>query len=229
MKKIYLIGDCHVSRVSEHYGKNKVTPSLVDVVFWGKAAKSVWNLDFKKMYEEEELSSGKEEQLFYGDGVIPFSDIKDDGILLSWFGYVDIRTFLSGYDNADEVAKKYIKEIVNNFKNSTIVIIEPLPQFTEMMLKYEGISPHYTYQQRLNQNKKFLDSLHKYAHDAGITNFIFQSQILDAVGVKELTPDMTHNKAHHPVDGLKDEYNSKILDLFIKKSLELLNDWSWIR
>jgi hypothetical protein len=218
-----------VSRVSEHYGKNKVTPSLVDVVFWGKAAKSVWNLDFKKMYEEEELSSGKEEQLFYGDGIIPFSDIKDDGILLLWFGYVDVRTFLSRYDNADEVAKRYIKEIVNNFKNSTIVIIEPLPQFTEMILKYEGISSHYTYQQRLNQNKKFLDSLHKYAHDAGITNFIFQSEILDAVGVKELTPDMTHNKAPHPVDGLKDEYNSKILDLFIKKSLELLNDWSWIR
>jgi hypothetical protein len=229
MKKIYLIGDCHVSRVSEHYNKNKAMHNLVDVVFWGKAAKKVWDLDFKKMYEEEELSSGKEEQLFYGDGVIPFSDIKDGGILLSWFGYVDIRTFLSGYDNADEVAKKYIKEIVNNFKNSTIVIIEPLPQFTEMMLKYEGISPHYTYQQRLNQNKKFLDSLHKYAHDAGITNFIFQSQILNAVGVKELTPDMTHNKAHNPVDGLKDEYNSKILDLFIKKSLELLNDWSWIR
>jgi len=229
MKKIYLIGDCHVSRVSEHYSKNKAMQSLVDVVFWGKAAKKVWDLDFKKMYEEEELSSGKEEQLFYGDGVIPFSDIKDDGILLSWFGYVDVRTFLSGYDNADEVAKRYIKQIVDNFKNSTIIIIEPLPQFTDMMLKYEGISPYYTYDQRLNQNKKFLDSLHKYANEAGITNFILQSDILNALGVEELIPDMTHNKAPHPVDGLQDEYNIKILNLFIQKSLGFLNDWSYIR
>jgi hypothetical protein len=30
---------------------------------------------------------------------------------------------------------------------------------------------------------------------------------------------MTHTKAPHPVDGLKDEYNEKILNLFIKKGL----------
>lgn len=229
MKKIYLIGDCHVSRVSEHYRNVKAVPALTDVIFWGRASKKGWDLDFKKMYKEEELSSGKEEQLFYGDGVIPFSEIKDDGILLSWFGYVDVRTFLSNYDNADEVAERYIRQIVDNFKNSTIVIIEPLPQFTEMLLKHEGISPYFTYEQRLNQNRKFLDSLHKYAKKAGITNFIFQSEILNALGVKQLTPDMTHNKAPHPVDGLKDEYNIKILNLFIEKSLGFLNDWSYAR
>jgi len=216
MKNIYLIGDCHLSRVSEHY--NQSTADL-KMIFWGKAAKKIWDLDFNAMRKEGELSSGKEAQRFPGDGVIPFSDIKDESILFSWFGYVDIRTFLSNYDNADAVAKKYIQQLISNFKNSRIVIIEPLPQFTEMLLKYEGISPYYTYEQRLEQNKKFLDSLRAYAYEAGITDFIYQSEILECLGVTELTPSMTHDKAPHPVDGLQDEYNEKILSLFIEKAL----------
>ena len=218
MKKIYLIGDCHLSRVSEHYNKNN---NKIDMIFWGKAAKKIWDLDFKTMQDEGELSSGKEEQRFPEDGVIPFSDIKDDGVVFSWFGYVDIRTFLSSHDNADVVARKYIKQLTSTFKNSKILIIEPLPQFTEMLLKYEGISPHYTYEQRLHQNNYFLESLHAYAGEAGITDFIFQSEILECLEVNELTPSMTHTKAPHPVDGLKDEYNKKILDLFIQKALVL--------
>jgi len=216
MKNIYLIGDCHLSRVSEHYDQKEAD---VNMFFWGKAAKKIWDLDFKVMRKEGELSSGKEAQMFPNDGVIPFSDIKDESILFSWFGYVDIRTFLSNYDNADVVAKKYIQQLISNFKNSRIVIIEPLPQFTEMLLKYEGISPYYTYEQRLEQNKKFLDSLHAYAYEAGITDFIYQSEILECLGVTELTPNMTHDKAPHPVDGLQDEYNEKILSLFIEKAL----------
>jgi hypothetical protein len=218
MKKIYLIGDCQLSRVSEHYIENN---NEIEMIFWGKAAKKIWDLNFKTMYEEKEFSSGKESQRFAEDGVIPFSDIKDNGILFSWFGYVDVRTFLSEYDNADIVAKKYIDQITGFFKNSKIVIVEPLPQFTEMLLKYEGISPYYTYEQRLNQNKKFLDALHVYAQDAGITNFIYQSEILECLGVTELIPSMTHTKAPHPVDGLKDEYNKKILNLFTQKALAL--------
>ena len=216
MKNIYLIGDCHLSRVSEHYDQKDAD---VNMIFWGKAAKKIWDLDFKAMREEGELSSGKEAQMFPDDGVIPFSDIKDESILFSWFGYVDVRTFLSNYDNADAVARKYIQQLTSNFKHSRIVIIEPLPQFTEMLLKYEGISPHYTYEQRLEQNKKFLDSLRAYAYEAGITDFIYQSEILECLGVSELTPSMTHNKAPHPVDGLQDEYNEKILSLFIEKAL----------
>jgi hypothetical protein len=218
MKKIYLIGDCHLSRVSEHYDKNN---NKIDMVFWGKAAQKIWDLDFKAMREEGELSSGKEEQKFHGDGVIPFSDIKDDCVIFSWFGYVDIRTFLSRHGNADVVAYKYIKQLTSTFKNSKIVIIEPLPQFTEMLLKHEGISPSYTYEQRLEQNKKFLDSMHMYAREAGITDFILQSEILDCLGVSELIPEMTHDKAPHPVDGLQGKYNKKILDLFTQKALTL--------
>lgn len=221
MKKVYLIGDCHLSRVSEHYQKNQAD---FEMIFWGKAAKKIWDLDFKKMSEEPELSSGKEEQEFFNDGVVSFNDIKDDSILLSWFGYVDVRTFLPKYKNADAVAQKYINDLINYFKNSKIVIIEPLPQFTEMLLKNEFISPYYTHEERIDQNRQFLSSIHKYAKQAGLDQFILQSEILDAVGKRELTPSMTHTKAPHPVDGLKDEYNKKILDLFIQKAVIYLNE-----
>jgi hypothetical protein len=70
----------------------------------------------------------------------------------------------------------------------------------------------------LYQNYEFLESLHVYAEEAGINNFILQSEILECLSVSELTPSMTHNKAPHPVDGLKDEYNKKILNLFIEKA-----------
>lgn len=221
MVKIYAMGDCHLSRVQEHYDPSS---SEIDFVIWGKAAKKIWDLDFEEMRLSNEASSGKEEQKFQGDGVTYFNEIKDESVLFSWFGYVDVRTFLSRYNNADEVAKKYIEQLTKNFKNSLIVIIEPLPQFTEMLLKYEGISPSYTYEQRLNQNKLFLESLHKYANEAGVVNFIKQSEILEAIGEKELTPAMTHTKAPHPVDGLKDEYNKKIFLLFEKHAKKIIEE-----
>ncbi len=221
MTKIYAIGDCHLSRVQEHYDPSK---SDIDFVIWGKAAKKIWDLDFNEMRSNNEISSGKEQQRFDGDGVTEFIAIKDESVIFSWFGYVDIRTFLSKYDNADEVAKKYIDQLKNEFKNSIIVIIEPLPQFTEMLLKYEGISPSYTYEQRLNQNKLFLESMHRYAEEAGIRHFITQDEIKNAIGKMELTPEMTHTKAPHPVDGLKDEYNQRIFLLFESYAIKIIKE-----
>jgi hypothetical protein len=221
MTKIYAIGDCHLSRVQEHYNPSE---SDVDFVIWGKAAKKIWDINFAEMLTLDEVSSGKEQQRFDGDGVTLFSQIKDEDILFAWFGYVDIRTFLSKYNNADEVAKRYVDQLKSYFKNSLIVIIEPLPQFTEMLLKYEGISPSYTYEERLNQNKLFIESLHKYASDAGITHFITQDDIKKAIGSDELTPAMTHTKAPHPVDGLKDEYNQNIFFLFERYAKKIIEE-----
>jgi hypothetical protein len=221
MTKIYAIGDCHLSRVQEHYNPSE---SDVDFVMWGKAAKKIWDINFAEMLTLDEVSSGKEQQRFDGDGVTLFSQIKDEDILFAWFGYVDIRTFLSKYNNADEVAKRYVDQLKSYFKNSLIVIIEPLPQFTEMLLKYEGISPSYTYEERLNQNKLFIESLHKYASDAGITHFITQDDIRKAIGSDELTPAMTHTKAPHPVDGLKDEYNQNIFFLFERYAKKIIEE-----
>lgn len=222
-KTVYVIGDCHTSRVQEHYDKN-VSP--VDFVFWGRASKKIWDLDFEKMSLENDLSSGKEIQDFEGDGVVSFSEIKDDGIVFAWLGYVDIRTFLSGYDNSEIVVKKYMSELKSKFKNSKVYLIEPLPQFTEMLLKYDGISPYYTHEERIEQNKKFLKHLNDYSVTNNYKIIITQKDILDALKVRELTPSMTHNLAPHPVDGLRSEYSKMIFDLFENKAMEVLKNES---
>jgi hypothetical protein len=214
MKNIYMLSDCHLSRAIEHY-----YPEQHDVNFvpWPKAGLKMHGFSIEALRQAEEISSGVEIQRTVNHIGQPISIIKDDGVLVIWMGYVDIRTFLSRYENADETVKNFIDDIKNNFPNSRVVIIEPLPQFTEMLLKHEGISPYYTHEQRLNQNKLVLSSLHKYAKEAGYEIVITQQDILDALGVPELTPSMTHTDAPHPVDGLHPDHMVKIWDLFAKK------------
>jgi hypothetical protein len=171
----------------------------------------------EQMREEDEMSSGVEIARTVNHKPQPFSIIKDDGVLALWMGYVDTRTFLPKYKNADATVKAFIDNIKLNFPNSRVAIIEPLPQFTEMLLKHEGISPYYTHEQRIDQNREFLAALHKYSKEAGFEVVITQQDILDALGVPELTPSMTHTDAPHPVDGLKPEHMAKIWKLFADK------------
>jgi hypothetical protein len=214
MKNIYMLSDCHLSRAIEHY-----YPELHNVTFipWPKAGLKMHAFSIEKMREEKEMSSGVEFTRTVNHLPQPISIVKDDGILALWMGYVDTRTFLPRYKNADATVKAFIDNIKLNFPNSRVVIIEPLPQFTEMLLKHEGISPYYTHEQRIDQNREFLAALHKYASEAGFEIIITQQDILDALEVPELTPSMTHTDAPHPVDGLKPEYMEKIWKLFSDK------------
>lgn len=214
MKNIYMLSDCHLSRAIEHY-----YPEKHDVTFipWPKAGLKMHAFSIEKMREENEMSSGVEFTRTVNHEPQPISIVKDDGILALWMGYVDTRTFLPRYQNADVTVKNFIDNIKLNFPNSRVVIIEPLPQFTEMLLKHEGISPYYTHEQRIDQNREFLAALHKYSSEAGFEIIITQQDILDALGVPELTPSMTHTDAPHPVDGLKPEYMEKIWKLFSDK------------
>jgi len=209
-----MLSDCHLSRAIEHYYPEKYE---VNFIPWPKAGLKMHGFNIESLKETDELSSGVEIQRTVNHEPQPFSIIKDDGVLVIWMGYVDIRTFLSRYENADETVKNFIDHIKKNFPSSQVVIIEPLPQFTEMLLKHEGISPYYTHEQRLNQNKLVLSALHKYAKEAGFEIVITQQDILDALGVPELTPSMTHTDAPHPVDGLHPDHMVKIWNLFAEK------------
>jgi len=209
-----MLSDCHLSRAIEHYYPEKYE---VNFIPWPKAGLKMHGFNIESLKETDELSSGVEIQRTVNHEPQPFSIIKDDGVLVIWMGYVDIRTFLSRYENADETVKNFIDHIKKNFPGSQVVIIEPLPQFTEMLLKHEGISPYYTHEQRLNQNKLVLSALHKYAKEAGFEIVITQQDILDALGVPELTPSMTHTDAPHPVDGLHPDHMVKIWNLFAEK------------
>jgi hypothetical protein len=210
---------------SQYWGGKEPRLAKTNMTFWGKAGTKIWDLDFNKLFQENALSSGHETcpSKAMCKCVTQFVDIKDDGIVMLWLGYIDVRQFLSKYNNAEDVVRHYMKSIKEYFKNSTIVIIEPLPQFTEMLLKHEGISASYTYEQRLNQNSIFLNILRSECAKENIDFIISQEQIREAIGSDELTPEMTHNKAPHPVDGLQDEYNKRIYDLFESYAIKFQN------
>lgn len=209
-----MISDCHLARAIEHYYPEKHGEHFVP---WPKAGTKLHGFSIEALREVDEMSSGVEIARTIDHKPMPFSSIKDDGVLALWLGYVDVRTFLSKYKNAEELVIKFIDNVKANFPNSKVVIIEPLPQFTEMLLKHEGISPYYTHEQRIDQNREFLAALHKHAKEAGFEIVITQQDILDALGVPELTPSMTHTDAPHPVDGLKPEHMEKIWNLFVEK------------
>lgn len=221
MTNIYMVGDCHLARALEHYDPSDYENNFI---VWGKAGTKVHGFNMDELQLEKTLSSGVEIERKYPHTPIEFSEIKDDSVVALWLGYIDIRLFLNKYKNADQVVKSYISHVKEKFPNSRVLILEPLPQFTEMLLKYEGISPSYTYEERLDQNSQFLSALHTYAKEAGFEIAVTQQDILNVLGVKELTPDMTHSDAPHPVDGLQPVYMEKIFKLFADKITILLSN-----
>ena len=228
MKKVYLIGDCHTTRVWEHWNPETCP---VDFKAWGMAGLTAWSFDPELYSAENKKSEGLENINQYVDKpqewwIRDFNEFKDPAIVLIWLGYVDIRQRLVEYNNAIEDAYQMLDRVRNYYKNSIIQIIEPLPQFTEMLLKYDGISPTFTYEDRQNQNNIFCGALREYAQEHNMLTPITQQSIKDAVGIQEFTteyaadvinPDQPwHNKKK---DALKKEYWEKIYNLFIIKSV----------
>jgi hypothetical protein len=231
MPSVNLIGDCHATRIWEHWDP-KTCP--VDFKVWGLAGMTAWAFDPKKFEEEGTVSSGIEigNQYFpkprdYWER--PFGEFKNTDIVLVWLGYVDIRQWLPKHKNTEQTVIEYLDRVTEYFKGSFIQLIEPLPQFTEMLLKYEDISPSYTYQERQDINGIFVKTLNDYARDHKMLTPISQEEIKEAVGLSEFTPKDTATWAPHPQDSLKREYWAKIYELFIKKIVlfkdERMDQW----
>jgi hypothetical protein len=223
MRSVNLIGDCHSTRIWEHWNPEDCP---VDFKVWGVAGMTAWAFDPKKLEEEKAESSGIESGSDYcvkprNYWVRPFNEFKDSDIVMLWLGYVDIRQWLPKYKNTEQTVIEYLDRVREYFKGSTIQLIEPLPQFTEMLLKYDGISPSYTYQERQDINGIFVKTLNQYAKDHNMLMPITQEEIKEAVGLNELTPEDTATWAPHPQDSLKREYWSKIYDMFIEKASKI--------
>jgi len=233
MKKVYLIGDCHTTRVWEHWNPDTAP---VDFKAWGMAGLTAWSFNPDTYSAENKKSEGLENVNLYIDKpqewwIKDFNEFKDPDIVLIWLGYVDIRQRLVDYNNAKEDAYQMLDRVRSYYKNSVIQIIEPLPQFTEMLLKYDGISPTFTYEDRQNQNNIFCGALKEYTQQHNMLTPITQQEIKDAVGIQEFTIDYAtdvipldqpwHNKKK---DALKKEYWAKIYDLFISKSVDIAVD-----
>jgi hypothetical protein len=223
MNKVYLIGDCHTTRVFEHW--NPVDcPS--HFYAWGKGGLTAWSFDPYKLEKDNEISGGIEKNNIYikqaGEKFKSvFKRFKDPDIILVWLGYVDIRSKLPLYKNSKEVVYKYLDLVSSYYPNSIIQIIEPLPQFKEILLKSDNLSPKYSYEERLEQNNEFVKYLNEYIQDHNMLNPITQQEIKDTIGIQELREEHAANWAPHPQDSLKNEYWKMIYDLFISRANEV--------
>ena len=207
MSTVSIIGDCHLARVYEHHPE-----SDTKIKFWGTAGLKVFGIDFEELSKINKISSGTE---IGNKDPVEFKEIEGSDLIIIWLGYVDIRQNLPKYKNSDIIVKKYVESAISFFKNKNIIFVEPLPQFDKMYLKYDGISPEYTYEERVNQNNEFNFYLSKYAKDAGLKDPISQKLIFDYLGVDFLDSKVLRKIAPHPVDSLSEEYNKKLYDFFI--------------
>lgn len=231
MKTVNLIGDCHSTRVWEWWNPETCP---VDFKVWGKAGLKAWSFYPEKMEQENKQSSGIETVSQYvlneldEPWIRPFGEFKNADLIMIWMGYVDIRQFMPKYEPLQNNSKKVIVEFLDRvreyYKGSIIQIIEPLPQFTEMHLKYEGISPSYTYEERQSINKLFVDTLNEYVIEHNMLTPITQQEIKDAIGFQELTLECVHSVAPHPQDSLKPELWGKIYNLFIEKANNIFKE-----
>jgi hypothetical protein len=218
---IYIVGDCHAVRVLQHGRRNAISAEA-NVTIWGRAGLSCWHLDIDELRNEKHISSPLETEVCR-ELEITYDSVKDDGIIMPWIGYVDIRQFLPKYKNARVVVQKYVDSFIEAYPNSKIKFIEPLPQFTEMLMKYEGFNPYYSYEDRLEQSNDFIKELRAYCLSRGLPEPVPQQKIYDLVGVSEFTPDLAPKDRPHPVDALLDPYYSKIYNLFVQEGINASN------
>jgi hypothetical protein len=208
MKTVSMIGDCHLARLYEHHPEFQE-----NIKFWGTAGLRAFEIDFQKLSEVNKLSSGTE---IGNKDPVEFQEVENSELIILWIGYVDIRQNLPKYKNSETIVKQYVDNAVSFFKNKDIIFIEPLPQFDKMYLRYEGISPEYSYEERLEQNNEFNFYLSKYAKEAGLKEPISQKLIFDALGVDVLDSKVLRTIAPHPMDALSEGYNRKLYNFFLK-------------
>jgi hypothetical protein len=214
MKKIYIAGDCHVTRLEQYH---RDSDSKHDITFWGRSGQSMHSFDPIKFNENNTISSRPDNDGLLKNGPEPkkWRDIKDDGVIVLWLGYIDAKHHLFKYDNAEKVAKDYLAKVTNYFKSSKIVIMDPHPQFIDnLFIDSENIKI-VEYQDRKNQNDYLCKALHEHAPVFGINQIITQDQVLNAIGLKEITKNESASYFPAPHDGLDQIYIESIYNLIL--------------
>lgn len=224
MKNVYLLGDCQSLRL---YGYHDHSNKFIDFKMWaqGTANASLWYFDPERYKRENLISQAAEKVMFHNPTIIRepigFSEITDDGLILSWLGYQDIKFFLPEHDNAERIAKRYIKDIRKSFPNSSLLVAEPLPQFKELFTA-ENTKHSHSYEDRLIQNDKFCKGLQEACAEYGIET-ITQKDMMKFMGLEYLDKSHIENIHDGPdTDRLDSQYWKKLHALFMKRIYDKL-------
>jgi hypothetical protein len=231
MGKITLIGDCHSTRIYEHWDPSQ----NVDFKAWGKAGQKAWSFDPLEKYKKNRFSSKFEtlppylglinseiEEDTKENLKISFSSIEDEGTILLWLGYVDIKVALPKYQNAEECVDRYIESSLNYFQNANLIFIEPFPQFIPYIgIKEEG-HEEWSWQDRKKSNDDFIFHLNKKLSSYNIKNIISQEMIFKTLNFSQ--NEMLEDKAKiypgiPPIDTFSELNMKKLYNMFIREAL----------
>jgi hypothetical protein len=225
MTNFYIIGDCHTSRIREFYDKDAED---LNIVFWGRGGEAFHRFDpdeYKRLNQESsymEIHAPLPKYIELNT-TVPFNEIKDDGVIIFWLGYIDVKYFLNKWNNAEWVIERFMDRIRSYFPNSKICFVEPFPQFIDW-LSAEDEHKEISYEDRQIQNKLLNDALHAAAKKNEMDIIITQKDILDAIGKEyidkndfiDLTPVFGSI-----VDGLSKSNMKLIYDLFLKVAKQI--------
>ena len=213
MQKIALIGDCQSLRIYDHWDFK----SGIDMVAWGKSGDSAYKFDPNLRFINDELSSPSE---IYDKekNQISFKKIKDEGIILMWLGYIDIKCFLPVHKNTKKVVSQYINKAQSYFKNSKLIFIEPFPQFIPYIGLKSEQSLKSSYEERKKYNDEFIQTLHNQFNGQIIT----QNHFFKELGFDQ--NDMTYDVARKDDDkNFADTFDQKnmkkIYELILSKAI----------
>jgi hypothetical protein len=214
MNNVYIIGDTYTTTIFEYHNFNN---PIVNLKVWGAGGGNILNFDALGYKSDNTISSEFEKIKF--PKPISFTDINDDGLLLSWFGYIDVKHYLPKYpEHIDKIVIKYIKNLKENFPNSKIKIIEPHPQFELTMIKESEDLDLYDYETRKIYNKKLCESLRKHSLELGLGETITQDQIYQSTGLNEFT--MNHIEKN--TDRLLYKYRVSIYNMLMQEIYGIL-------
>lgn len=146
--------------------------------------------------------------------------VKDDTLILPFFGYIDAKIQLVKYNDAKEAVIKYVDSFVNKFPNNKIVFIEPIPQFINNI----GTGPDiYDFEDRYPRHKEFVHYLREECKERGLPEPISPEKILGVDKFDEsyechecaycLSPESVGIKWDH----LKVKYNKELLEGILKE------------
>jgi hypothetical protein len=221
--KAYLIGDCQSNRVYEHYTGDG---SMINLMLWGKGGKSAWHFDPIEMRKKEVVGDKLEHSnAVYTYEPFSFSLVEDseENLIVAWFGYIDCKYKIAIHDDAEQTAYRYVNNLKKHFSRSKILLIEPLPQFVEDIYIESEKIPVFDYEVRRRIELEFCSALKMFAKDFGIENYITQEEILEAIGLNELTLNDTPDDRENRIDGLKPHHNLAIYNLIVQRSIKIIS------
>jgi hypothetical protein len=148
----------------------------------------------------------------------------NDGIVMPWYGYIDIKnwlpqTGLNNYKNTEDVVEAYVEKTIKKFNKSKIIFINPMPQFLVVTTaRWSNFSsdPDIQFEDRYSYHLEFTEKLKNKCAASGLETPIDISEILDA---KWIEPDMQFKKPINMAynDHLIPKYYDNILSSIISK------------